>query len=79
MRMEGVRDGEGGLFVRLAFWYLRRRLGYVPAPQRIYAHHPKIMKGFGSLARTVEKSDALQTRVKRLVMYWTARLVECPF
>lgn len=79
MRIGGVRDGEGSPVVRLIFHLLRRRSGQVPKPLRIYAHRPGILLGFGRLTRAVESPGPLPDRLKRLAMYWTARLVECRY
>jgi hypothetical protein len=79
VRLKGVKSGEGGWFVRVVFWFLTQKLGQVPAPLRVYAYRPSIMRGFLGLARVVERPGVLPERLKRLAMYWTARLVECRF
>lgn len=79
MRLKGVQSGEGGWFVRVAFWFLARKLGQVPAPLGVYAYRPSIMRGFLHLVRAVEGPGVLPDRLKRLAMYWTARLVECRY
>lgn len=79
MRLKGVQNGEGGWLVRAAFRFLRWKSGEVPAPLRIWAYRPGIMRAFGGLARRVEKPGRLPERLKRLAMYWTARTVECVF
>jgi hypothetical protein len=79
MWLKGVQIGEGGWFVRIAFWFLGRKLGKVPAPLRVYAYRPSIMRGFLRLVRAVEGQGVLPDRLKRLAMYWTARLVECRY
>lgn len=79
MRLEGVRDGEGGVLTRLLFGLLRRRQGRVVEPLRLYAHRPPILRGFLGLARAVEHPGALPQRLKRLAMLWTARQVECRY
>jgi hypothetical protein len=79
MRLKGVKSSEGSWFVRVAFWFLARKLGQVPAPLRVYAYRPSIMRGFLGLVRAVESPGVLPERLKRLAMYWTARLVECHY
>lgn len=79
MRLKGVQTGKGGWFVRVAFWFFGRKLGKVPAPLRVYAYRPSIMRSFLGLVRAVERPGALPERLKRLAMYWTARLVECHY
>lgn len=79
MRLKGVTSGAGGWFVRVLFWFLGRKKGKVPAPLRVYAYRPSILKGFLGLVRAVERPGALPERLKRLAMYWSARLVECRY
>lgn len=79
MRLKGVQTGEGNWFVRVVLWFLARKLGNVPSPLRVYAYRPSIMRGFLGLVRVVERPGVLPTRLKRLTMFWTARLVECSY
>jgi hypothetical protein len=79
MRLKGVETGQGGWFVRVAFWFLGRKMGKVPAPLCVYAYRPSIMGSFLGLVRAVESPGVLPDRLKRLAMYWTARLVECRY
>ncbi len=79
MRLEGIPNGKGGWFVRLVFLFLGLKQGKVPAPLRIYAHRPSILKGFLGIVRAVESPGVLPEHLKRLAMYWTARLVECRY
>jgi len=79
MRLKGVQIGEGGWFVRGVFWCLARKLGQVPAPLRVYAYRPSILRSFLGLVRAVESPGVLPARLKRLAMVWTARLVECSY
>lgn len=79
MRMSGMKDAEAGFTTRILFALLKWRTGKVPAPLRVYAHKPGIMRGFLTLARRVRGVGALPERLKRLAMYWTAHRVECPF
>ncbi len=79
MRLQGVKKENAGPFVRILFRLLRWRTGKVPKPLTVYAHRPAILRSFLKLGRTVQGSDQLPARLRRLVMYWTARLVECPF
>ena len=79
MRLQGIQEDKAGLFTRILFKLLRRRTGRVPKPLTVYAHRPKIMRSFLRLGQAVQKGDELPARVRRLSMYWTAKLVECPF
>jgi len=79
MRLDGVKRAEGGMVVRILFWFLRRRHVRIPAPIRVYAYRPAILWSFLRLARVVRRRGALSPRLKGLAMYWTARTVECAY
>lgn len=74
-----VNEGQGPLWVRTLFRLLGRRPGGVPAPLRVYAWRPKILRSFLALGRSVRAPGVLPERLKRLAMYWTARQVQCAF
>jgi hypothetical protein len=78
MRLNGISDKDGKLWVRVLFRLMRRK-GGIPQPLRIYAWRSDIMRTFLSLGRAVRKPGALSERLKRLAMFRTARLVECAF
>jgi len=79
MRLKGVKDKEGGWFVRLVFRFLRWRDGRVPNPLRIYAYRPPVMRAFLNMSRKISSSGDLPDRLKRLAMYWASRSIECVF
>jgi hypothetical protein len=79
MRITGLADSQGPLWLRLLFRIMGRRPGGVPAPLRVYGHKPKILRAFLGLGRSVRAPGALPERIKRLAMYWSARQVECAF
>ena len=46
-RIEGVPARRAGIMLRFAYWYARRRVGKVPEPMTVKAHHPWIFRGYG--------------------------------
>lgn len=79
MRIKGLTDSQGPLWLRIMFRFMGRRPGGVPAPLRVYGWRPKILRAFLGLVREVRAPGALPERLKRLAMYWTARQIECAF
>jgi alkylhydroperoxidase family enzyme len=79
MRIKGLADDQGPLWLRILFKILRRRTGGVPAPLRVYGRKPKLLRAFLGLVKSVRAPGELPERLKRLAMYWTARQVECAF
>ncbi|MBE0599603.1 MAG: hypothetical protein IH614_20375 [Desulfuromonadales bacterium] len=79
MRIKGITNNEGPLWLRILFRIMGRRPGGVPAPLRVYGRKPQILRSFLGLVKSVRSSGELPERLKRLAMYWTARQVECAF
>ena len=78
-RIAGVPDGSGGPLTRYAFWYSRRNYGHVVGPTRIFAHHPLLLGGYGTLELTVERADRVDPRLKALAELKAATLTGCDF
>ena len=68
-----------GLLVRLAYRAARRRLGRVPTPVAIMAHHRAILAATGGFELAFERAHAVEDRLKHLVMVKVASLVGCRF
>ncbi len=78
MRIRGIGNSEGPVWLRVLFRLMARRNG-VPAPLRVYGWRPRILRSFLGLGKSVRAPGVLPERLKRLAMYWTARQVECAF
>jgi alkylhydroperoxidase family enzyme len=78
-RIEGVRDGDGGLIARGTFAYTRRSLGKVPEPTRVHAHHPAILAGYGALELATERAKRVPHDLKALAATKAAALSGCEF
>jgi AhpD family alkylhydroperoxidase len=78
-RIAGVPDGSGGPLTRYAFWYSRRNYGHVVGPTRVFAHHPLLLGGYGTLELAVERADRVEPRLKALAELKAATLTGCDF
>ena len=78
-RVEGVPAARAGLFVRLAYWFTRRRLRTVPEPLAIMAHQPAILAGVAGYELALERARLVDPRLKTLAGLKAAALVGCPF
>ena len=78
-RIDGVPESKAGLLVRFAYWFSRRRLGRVPEPLAVAAHHPKILQAYGAYEFALERARLVDKRLKALAGIKAAALVGCPF
>jgi hypothetical protein len=78
-RIEGVSDRAAGPLARLVYWLARRRLGSVPEPLRILAHHPTILRGYGAFEQALGRAGRVETRLKLLAQLKAGARVGCPF
>jgi len=76
-RIPTVPEGTGGPLVRTTYRQTRRRLGRVVEPVKVYAHHPKLMVGWGMLELATERSDHVPRRLKELGVLRAAMLAGC--
>ncbi len=67
-----------GLLTRIVFWFIRRRLGKVPLPQQITAHHPKLLSGTIRMELAVDRSKRVPAILKDLAGVRVATLGGCP-
>lgn len=68
-----------GLFLRLVYWFTRRRLGKVPVPIGIMAHHRQILSATASYELWLERAHALDGRIKELAQIKAAMMIGCRF
>ena len=79
MRIEGVSKSKASLFVRLIYWFSKRRLGKIADPLRIIGHHSRVMFGYGMFELAYERATLVESRLKDLAQIKAATLVGCPF
>ena len=68
-----------GLLARLAYWIVRRRLGQVPEPMEVIAHHEQVFLGYVLFERGLDRAKRVSARLKGLAQLKAAALVGCPF
>jgi len=78
-RIAGVEPGNGGLFVRLAYWMTKRKVGRVIAPIKIVAHHPRLLRALAHMELGQEAATTVPSKLKLLAQVKVAILIGCPF
>ena len=68
-----------GLFVRLAYWLAKRRVGRVPGSVGIMAHNRRVLAAVGAYEMTAERTTAISPRLKVLAELKAATIVGCRF
>jgi AhpD family alkylhydroperoxidase len=77
--IEPLPARTAGLFVKLVYWFARRRLGRVPVPVGILAHNRAVLSAVAGFELAFERAGALDVRLKELVTLKAAMLVGCRF
>jgi hypothetical protein len=68
-----------GLFTRIIYWMVKRKVGRVVIPVKIAAIHAKILWGYGQMEQSLFSSDLVDAALKNLGQLRVATLVGCPF
>jgi alkylhydroperoxidase family enzyme len=76
-RIDGP-ERPGGL-VRLAYWITKRKFGHVLAPVKIWANHPRLLRGAGAMEQAQEAARSVDAGLKSLAQVLAAMRVGCPF
>jgi hypothetical protein len=79
MRIEEVTEGQAGLFVRLAYWFSKRKVGKVADPLKVMGHHAWVSFGYGMFEMASERALLVDPKLKDLAQIKAATLVGCPF
>ena len=77
-RTSGVDRGRT-LLSRLILFLTKRRLGHVPAPARIMALQPALLRGGALMELSQESASLVPPRYKKLAQMLTASRIGCPF
>ncbi len=78
-RIEGIPESKASLTTRFAYWMARRRVGKVPEPITLVAHHRRLFRGYAFFELALDKSRLVDTRLKMLAQIKAAALIGCPF
>jgi hypothetical protein len=68
-----------GLWTRLVYWLVRRRLGRVPSATTVAAHHPGVLWGSLNMTVVLDGERRVPAALKTLAQVRTATLIGCPF
>jgi alkylhydroperoxidase family enzyme len=88
-RIDGVKRGEAGPVVRLAYRFgprmMRRLTGRDPErgsglePLELWAHEPKLMMAMGRFNQAVRKAHGVDERVRHLVELKGGQMIGCEY
>lgn len=67
------------MFVRLCYWFARRRLGRVPIPFGIMAYHRTVLASAAAFELTFERAKCVDVKLKELASIKAASLIGCRF
>ena len=77
-RIPSVAPQDASLLVRIAYRFAKRRLGEVPEPFAVTAHHPKLFMAAARHELAVEKATRVVPKnIVQLAVYRTAWTVGC--
>lgn len=77
-RIPAVAPKDAGPLARVMYWFARRKMGEVPEPFAVAAHHQGIMLANGVHELLVERvSRALPANIREIAVYRTAWTVGC--
>ncbi len=68
-----------GIFTRIVYSLVKRKLGRVVTPVQIVAHHPRIFWGYTQMEQSFVSSRLVSLALKELAQLRVATLVGCPF
>jgi len=84
-RIKGVEPGEAGLFTRLVYWFVKRKMNSLTGqpkliePIKVTAHHTRLLRAMGAMEAGVAAAKSVPEALKALAGIKAATLVGCPF
>jgi alkylhydroperoxidase family enzyme len=78
-RLPLISDADAGFIARFAFRQSRRQFGVVATPLRIFAHHPKLLLGYGMLEMAQDRARRVPHRLRMLAAHKAASIIGCEF
>ncbi len=79
MRIEEKPRGSGGLLVKVAYWFSRKRFGKIVSPVKVMCHHFWVLLGSWAFEMAFERSKKVDARLKELALIKVAAMVGCPW
>jgi hypothetical protein len=77
MRIKEVSERKGGLLVKIAYWFSRKRIGKIADPLKVMSRHFWVLLGSLAFEMTFERSKKVDTRLKELAQIKVAAMVGC--
>ncbi len=68
-----------GLFTRIIYSMVKRKVGRIVMPVQIAAHHAKLLWGYGQMEQSLFSSKLIDAGLKNLAQLRVATLVGCAF
>jgi hypothetical protein len=65
--------------VRLGYLFAKRKVGAVPEPLKITAHHPRLFRAVAHMELGQEAAKQVPAPLKTLASIKVAMLIGCPF
>lgn len=76
-RIAGVPESTRNPLIRAGYRVSRQRYGEVMDPLRLFAHHPRLLVGYGALEMASERSHRVEARLKHLAELRAAMICGC--
>ncbi len=77
-RIPSVKTADAGFMLKLFYRFAKKRLGAVPEPMSIAAHHPALLRANGVHELLAERaSKTLPSNVRELAVYRVATQLGC--
>jgi 4-carboxymuconolactone decarboxylase len=83
--MKGVEPVEASWFIRLVYWFVRRKMGKLTGkdrlvePIKVAAHHPRLLKAVGQMESGQAAARSIPAKLKMLASLQASLLIGCPF
>ena len=73
----GVESKDAGLFVRLVYWFTKRRLGQIIEPISVTAHHPRLLRALAAMETGQQAAKSVEPGLKNLASLKVALQIGC--
>jgi hypothetical protein len=79
MRIKEMSESRGGLQVKVAYRFSRKRFGKIVDPIKVICHHFWVLLGAGGFEMACERAKKVDARLKELAQIKVAAMVGCPW
>jgi len=78
-RLSGVEPENAPVFIKIAYWYIRRKFGRVMRSAKITALNTKLLRATGSMESGQQALRSLDPVLISLAEIKVATIIGCPF